>query len=88
MPIYVKPQISWHGNSGKISVMVGTKSTGGRPVEDLVITIPFPKGIASTSLSANFGTVHYDDITKVRDKLGLFLSCLGLQMDDRKTTSQ
>jgi len=65
LPIYVKPQLSWANTSGRITVMAGTKNTGGKQVEDVVITIPFPKSISSTTLSANFGTVSYDDITKV-----------------------
>jgi len=71
LPIYVKPQISLTptagagGNSGKVSVMVGTKNIQGHSVEDVVITIPFPKIVSSPTLSANFGFVQFDDITKV-----------------------
>jgi AP-3 complex subunit mu len=66
VPLYVKPQISFTQMGGKISVMVGTKNnTGGKAVEDVVVTIPFPKIISSTSLSANHGQVQYDDINKV-----------------------
>jgi len=64
LPIYVKPQITWNQSGGRVSIMVGTKNTGGKPVEDMVVTIPFPKSIASTNLTANFGNVQYDDITK------------------------
>jgi len=65
LPIYVKPQISFSPTSGKVSVMVGTKNTQGKQVEDVVVTIPFPKGTASSTLTANFGTVQFDDMSKI-----------------------
>ncbi len=64
VPMYVKPQLSWTNNGGRITVMAGTKNPG-KPIEDVVITIPFPKSISSANLTANFGNIHYDDITKV-----------------------
>jgi len=65
LPIYVKPQISFSATGGRVSVMVGTKSTGGKPVEDVVVTIPFPKAVSTTSLAPNVGYIQYDDITKM-----------------------
>jgi len=65
LPIYVKPQLSWTNTGGRIIVMVGIKNSGGKPVEDVIVTIPFQKSISSANLTANFGTVHYDDITKI-----------------------
>jgi AP-3 complex subunit mu len=56
--------MSWHNTGGRISVMVGTKQNWRETVEDVVITIPFPKSISSTNLTANHGQVQYDDITK------------------------
>uniref|UniRef100_A0A7S0W2X6 MHD domain-containing protein n=1 Tax=Hemiselmis tepida TaxID=464990 RepID=A0A7S0W2X6_9CRYP len=65
LPLYVKPQIHFSGSSGRVNVMVGPKSNlAGRTIEDVVITIPFSKGIASTNLSVNHGTAHFDDATK------------------------
>lgn len=64
LPIYVKPQMSWQQGGGRISVMLGTKQTGGKQVEDIVITIPFQKSIGSANLTANHGQVQFDDITK------------------------
>jgi AP-3 complex subunit mu len=65
LPIYVKPQITWSVSGGRVSVMVGTKNTGGKQVEDVVIAIPFPKSVANANLSVNHGSFHYDDISKV-----------------------
>jgi AP-3 complex subunit mu len=75
LPIYVKPQITFNQHGGKVNVMVGMKNTQGKPVEDVVITIQFPKTIASASLSANIGQVQFDDITKVMNAHSI-LSCV------------
>jgi AP-3 complex subunit mu len=65
LPLYVKPQIHFSGTSGRVNVMVGPKSNlAGRTIEDVVISIPFSKGIANTNLSVNHGTAHFDDATK------------------------
>jgi len=66
IPLYVKPQITFSQTGGKVHVMVGPKNTtSGKPIENVVVIIPFPKIISSTSLSANYGQVQYDDIAKV-----------------------
>jgi len=65
MPIYVKPQISFNDSGGRVNVMVGPKNTNNKPVETVVVTIPFPKSILSTNLTANIGSVQYDEMTKV-----------------------
>ena len=65
LPIYVKPQISFNTNGGRVNVMVGMKNIQAKVVEEVVITIQFPKSISSTTLTANIGTVNYDDLTKV-----------------------
>jgi hypothetical protein len=54
--------------------MVGTKNTGGKQVEEVVITIPFPSCVASVSLETAFGTATYDDMSKVSFSLSLSLS--------------
>lgn len=65
MPLYVKPQISFHENGGRVNVMVGPKNNQTKPIESVVITIPFPKSIVSASLTANIGSVQYDEQAKV-----------------------
>mgnify|MGYP006137730843 CR=1 FL=1 len=52
------------GCVGRVNVMVGAKQTGGRPVEDVNIIIPFPKHTLDASLSANVGSVVFDETTK------------------------
>jgi len=65
LPIYVKPQITFNQSGGRVNIMVGLKNTQGKAVEEVTITIQFPKTISSTALTANFGSSNYDDITKV-----------------------
>lgn len=67
MPVYVKPQINFAESGGRVNVMVGAKNTNNKPVEDVVITIPFPKSIISSNLTANIGVVQYDEMAKVLD---------------------
>jgi len=65
MPIYVKPQINFNESGGRVNVMVGPKNTNNKPVEGVVVTIPFPKAIVSSNLTANMGAVQYDELAKV-----------------------
>eukprot|EP01118_Nematostelium_gracile_P002303 TRINITY_DN12533_c0_g1_i1.p1 TRINITY_DN12533_c0_g1~~TRINITY_DN12533_c0_g1_i1.p1 ORF type:complete len:414 (+),score=79.98 TRINITY_DN12533_c0_g1_i1:196-1437(+) len=65
LPIYIKPQISFMNGNGRVSVMVGLKNTQGKVVEDTVITIQFPKAVATCTLTPTYGTCLYDDTTKV-----------------------
>lgn len=66
-PLYCKPQIYYtqEGGTGRVNVMVGPKNTMGKPVENVAVTIPFSRSTASTNLTATFGSVHYDEISKV-----------------------
>eukprot|EP01114_Cavostelium_apophysatum_P011108 TRINITY_DN2529_c0_g1_i1.p1 TRINITY_DN2529_c0_g1~~TRINITY_DN2529_c0_g1_i1.p1 ORF type:complete len:416 (-),score=114.24 TRINITY_DN2529_c0_g1_i1:97-1344(-) len=64
MPIYVKPQINL-GIGGKVNIMCGPKNTQGKTIEEVCITIPFPKTTSTTNLTANYGYINYDDMTKV-----------------------
>jgi AP-3 complex subunit mu len=65
MPIYVKPQINFNEAGGRVNVMVGPKNTNNKPVESVVVTIPFPKSIVSSNLTANMGAVQYDELAKI-----------------------
>ncbi len=59
---------------GRISVIVGLRQTnslvfpgkkGPMIVEDVVVTIPFPRVVKTANLSADAGSVLYDEATKV-----------------------
>lgn len=64
-PLYVKPMFTWHPTSCRFQVQVGLKYGVKVPVTNIVITIPFPKSILSSSASANLGTAKIDQLTKV-----------------------
>lgn len=66
LPLYVKPTITYSDVGAKVHVQCGTKiNSTDKPVEDVVVTIPFPKSTASATLSVNVGIVSFDDQTKV-----------------------
>ncbi|CAI5481765.1 unnamed protein product [Closterium sp. Yama58-4] len=65
VPVYIKPQIAFVGDSGRVNVMVGVKHDPGKPVEGLVLLLPLPLQVASCDLQANVGTVAFDTITKL-----------------------
>lgn len=68
MPLYVKPQIMFSESGGRVNVMVGPKNNNTKTIESVVVTIPFPKSILSTNLTANIGSVQYDEQAKVCNK--------------------
>ncbi|CAI5535913.1 unnamed protein product [Closterium sp. Naga37s-1] len=65
VPVYVKPQIAFVQDSGRVNVMVGVKHDPGKPVEGLVLLLPLPMQVASCDLQANVGTVAFDTVTKL-----------------------
>jgi len=79
LPLSIRPQISFQkGGTGRVNIMVSPKTTGDKPVTDVVIIIPFPKLMKSSTLSANIGNLKQDPVTKVcRWEIG--------KLDDKKT---
>lgn len=66
LPISVRPQVIIGDNHGTVNVQVTTRHiTGDKPIEDIVVTIPFSASCTGTTLSSKFGIVHFDDVTKV-----------------------
>jgi AP-3 complex subunit mu len=66
LPLYVKPTIMYSDVGAKVHVQCGTKiNSTDKPVDDVVITIPFSKSTATATLSTNYGAVSFDDQTKV-----------------------
>jgi hypothetical protein len=63
--MYVKPQITMGSNGGRVHVMIGSKVPQVKSIEEIVILIPFSKNIGTASITANIGTVQFDDMTKV-----------------------
>ncbi len=63
-PVYVRPTFHWFKTSAKFTVQAGLKFEADSPVTDIVITIPFPKAILSSTVTANVGVVKVDQLTK------------------------
>ncbi len=64
-PVYCKPQLSFSEGVGKFNAIVGIKNNGGKAVEEVKITIPFPKSVLTVNLTPSFGKIAFDEVTKV-----------------------
>jgi AP-3 complex subunit mu len=76
-PCYCQPHLSfdYKNNLGSISVKIGVKQTSSLSfgsskktsavVEDVVLTIPFPRNVRTANLSVTGGTVMYEESTRV-----------------------
>lgn len=60
LPLYVTPKITWFQHGGRVNVTVGSKLTK-QQIEDTVVIIPFPKSVTSAGLTANVGSVAFDE---------------------------
>ena len=65
LPMYVKPQFSFSEHTGRINVMVGPRLDLGKPLEAIALRVPLPSCVTSIDVSANHGTVAYDEKAKV-----------------------
>ena len=65
LPMYVKPQFSFSEHTGRINVMVGPRMDLGKPLEAIALRVPLPTCVTSIDVSANHGTVAYDEKAKV-----------------------
>ncbi|CAO3614110.1 unnamed protein product [Cunninghamella blakesleeana] len=64
MPLQIKPQILPNKNGGKFDISVHHRSTDGKPIERVTLTLPMPKSTASVSATCNVGNYMYDPVTK------------------------
>ena len=74
LPITCRPQFNYSSPSPTLSVVIGMKavtslikSSGGSigVIEEVSVTIPFPKSVRTTDLRVSFGRVLYDESTKI-----------------------
>ena len=65
MPLQVKPQILPTKNGGKFDISVHPRTTDGKPIESIVLSIPMPKSATSVNATCNVGNYMYDPVTKV-----------------------
>ncbi|ORX59464.1 clathrin adaptor, mu subunit [Hesseltinella vesiculosa] len=64
MPLQIKPQILPTKNGGKFDITVHPRSTDGKPIEAIVLSIPMSKSTTSVNATCNVGNYMYDPITK------------------------
>jgi len=78
LPLFITPVLNWNSNppskeipielsggTGNLQLTVASKAYMKTDLEDIVITVIFPKGVSSTSLVGTVGVVSYDEIAKV-----------------------
>jgi hypothetical protein len=52
-------------NLGKLSISVQPRTTGGKAIENLVISFTLPKHISSAKVDSPLGTISFDQVSKV-----------------------
>ena len=73
LPMYCEPRLNYHEDRGTVSVMLGEQSMptlscgvkGGPQVEDVVVSLPFPRGVQTVDLEANVGKHLWDQGARV-----------------------
>jgi len=60
IPFYVKPQITYSAESGKISIMVGLKTENSKTPEQVSVKIPLPSTTTTCDISSTMGSVSVD----------------------------
>ncbi|KAI9480759.1 MAG: Mu homology domain-containing protein [Benjaminiella poitrasii] len=64
MPLQIKPQIIASKNGGKFDITVYPRSSDGKPIEKIVLTLPMPKSATSVNATCNSGQYMYDPVNK------------------------
>ncbi|KAJ7525504.1 hypothetical protein O6H91_17G054100 [Diphasiastrum complanatum] len=64
-PVYVRPQLTFSEGICHVNVMLGIRNDPGKPVDSIVVQLPWPSTITSVDLTANHGTVTQNHGTKV-----------------------
>ncbi|KAI7851575.1 Adaptor-related protein complex 3 mu 1 subunit [Circinella umbellata] len=64
LPLQVKPQILISKNGGRFDITVHPRSTDGKPIENVKVSLPMPKSTISVNATCNAGQYMYDPVTK------------------------
>lgn len=64
LPLAVKPQIFFTQGTGKIDISVNPRNTGGKQIENVMLSMKLPPSTTGATLSANFGKYEYNPTTK------------------------
>jgi AP-3 complex subunit mu len=65
MPLYCKPQFTFHEQTGRVNIMVGPKqSMQNKTIDGVTVLIPFNKSVSGVNLQCNVGHVSCEETTK------------------------
>eukprot|EP00040_Diaphanoeca_grandis_P011100 m.56813 g.56813 ORF g.56813 m.56813 type:complete len:416 (+) comp22299_c0_seq1:251-1498(+) len=64
VPLQVRPVITFSETGGKIDIEISSKQCGGKLIEDLVITMIFPKCVNSVNGTPSVGTQSFDQVDR------------------------
>ncbi|KAJ3110286.1 AP-3 complex subunit mu-2 [Phlyctochytrium bullatum] len=65
LPLMIKPAFHLTSTTGKLSITIQPRSTGGRPLDFVTITTRLPPPVSTIKLDASIGSVGYDQATRV-----------------------
>eukprot|EP00039_Didymoeca_costata_P018610 m.334192 g.334192 ORF g.334192 m.334192 type:complete len:415 (+) comp17308_c0_seq1:208-1452(+) len=64
LPLNVRPTLTFDEERGRLDIEIAPNHTGGKVIEDFVLTIPMPKQVNSCNLTPTLGNVTFDQVTK------------------------
>ncbi|KAF9179875.1 AP-3 complex subunit mu-2, partial [Haplosporangium sp. Z 27] len=65
LPVQVKPSFNIGTNGAKFDITVSLRNTDGKPLENVVLTLPLQKSTSSVTAHCNVGQYMYDPVGKV-----------------------
>ncbi|KAF9994753.1 AP-3 complex subunit mu-2 [Entomortierella chlamydospora] len=65
LPVQVKPSFNIGANGAKFDITVSLRNTDGKPLENVVLTLPLQKSTASLTATCNVGQYMFDPVGKV-----------------------
>ncbi|XP_046843932.1 AP-3 complex subunit mu-1-like isoform X3 [Xenia sp. Carnegie-2017] len=67
LSLFAKPRVlfqEFQGGSGRFELSISSKPVMGKNIENVVVTVPFPKQVLNLNLTTNVGTYSFDPIKK------------------------
>lgn len=64
MPLQIKPQMIPSKNGGRFDISVHPRSSDGKAIEKVVLTLPMPKTTTNVNATCNMGQYMYDPVNK------------------------
>ncbi|KAJ3194851.1 AP-3 complex subunit mu-2 [Irineochytrium annulatum] len=65
LPVVIKPSLQLTKSGGRLTVTLQPRSTGGKPIEAITISLTLPAYVSSAKLNASAGSIQFDQIGKV-----------------------